>query len=166
MIGSEYPSILHQGAVLDETFSGAQEEQEDEDVSEEEDGEECNPEDDASSDDEEEEIPQANRETFLSKNRSLNSDSNQERTAAPNIIRITPGPGSCHSLHERREHLPRTAASAAVAEAVQGAEYCPDPPEATARSVRRKRCQFCPWKKDCKTKAVCCYRVKENCYDS
>ncbi|KAL6455681.1 hypothetical protein MHYP_G00355320 [Metynnis hypsauchen] len=85
--------------VLDEIFSGALEEQEDEDVSEEEDGEEYNPEDDASSDEEEEEIPHADRETFLSKNgkiawSSSNSDSNQGRTAASNIIRMTPGPTS------------------------------------------------------------------------
>ncbi|KAL7867627.1 hypothetical protein SRHO_G00090110 [Serrasalmus rhombeus] len=90
--------------VLDEIFSGAVEEQEDEDVSEEEDGEECNPEDEASSDEEEEEIPQADRETFLSKNgkiawSSSNSDSNQGRTAASNIIRMTPGPTRYSAAH-------------------------------------------------------------------
>lgn len=93
--------------VLDEIFSGAQEEQEDEDVSEEEDGEEYNPEDDASSDEEEAEIPQ---ETFLSKNSKIawsssNSDSNQGRTAAPNIIRMTPGPTRYSAAHVQDIHL-------------------------------------------------------------
>ena len=53
---------------------------------------------------------------------------------------------------QRRERLPRTEASAALVKAVQGAESCPDPPEAAAGSGKRRRCQFCPPKKDCKNK--------------
>lgn len=86
--------------VVDQIFSDVQEEQEnndleEEEVSEEEDGEEYNPEHDASSSDEEE-IPQAERETFLSKNSkitwSLSPYDNQGRMAAQNVIRMTPGP--------------------------------------------------------------------------
>jgi hypothetical protein len=43
---------------------------------------------------------------------------------------------------QRKECLPRTAASAALVKAVQGAES--DPPEAAAGAGKRKRCQFCP----------------------
>ncbi|XP_051522644.1 piggyBac transposable element-derived protein 4-like [Myxocyprinus asiaticus] len=86
--------------VVDLIFSDVQEEQEnndleEEEVSEEEDGEEYNPEHDASSSDEEE-IPQAERETFLSKNSkitwSLSPYNNQGRMTAQNVIRMTPGP--------------------------------------------------------------------------
>ena len=52
---------------------------------------------------------------------------------------------------QRREHLPRTAASAALVKAVQGAESCPDPPEAAAGAGKRRRCHVYPPKKDCKT---------------
>jgi hypothetical protein len=45
---------------------------------------------------------------------------------------------------QRRERLPCTAASAAVVKAVQGAAFCPDPPEAAAGAGKRKRCQFSP----------------------
>lgn len=57
---------------------------------------------------------------------------------------------------ERRERLPRTDVSAALVKAVQGAESCPDPPEAAAGPGKRRRCQFWPPKKDCKTNTVCC----------
>ena len=50
---------------------------------------------------------------------------------------------------QRRERLPRTAASAALVKAVQGAESCPNPPEAAAGAGKRRGCQFCPPKKDC-----------------
>ncbi|KAM9413943.1 piggyBac transposable element-derived protein 4-like [Salvelinus alpinus] len=59
-------------------------------------------------------------------------------------------------LIQRREHLPRTAASKALVKAVQGAESCPDPPKAAAGAGKRTRCQFCPPKKDCKTNTMCC----------
>ena len=42
---------------------------------------------------------------------------------------------------QRMEHLPRTAAFAALVKAVQGAESCTDPPEAAAGAGKR-RCQF------------------------
>ena len=71
---------------------------EEEEVSAEEDGEEYNPEHDASSSDEEEEIPQAERETFLSKNRkiawSLSPCDNRGRMAAPNVLTDYPS-GPC-----------------------------------------------------------------------
>ena len=57
---------------------------------------------------------------------------------------------------QRRERLPTTAAPAALVKAVQGAESCPDPPEAAAGAVKRRRCQFCPPKKDSKTNTMCC----------
>ena len=43
---------------------------------------------------------------------------------------------------QKRERLPRTAASAALVKAVQGAEFCPDPLEAAAGAGKRRRCQF------------------------
>jgi hypothetical protein len=43
---------------------------------------------------------------------------------------------------QRRERLARTAASVALVKAVQGAESCPDPPEAAAGAGKRRRCQF------------------------
>lgn len=64
---------------------------------------------------------------------------------------------------QRRERLPRTAASAALVKAVQGAESCPDPPEAAAGAGKRRRCQFCPPKKDCKTNTMCCTCEKYIC---
>lgn len=64
---------------------------------------------------------------------------------------------------QRRERLPRTAASAALVKAVQGAESCPDPPEAAAGAGKRRRCQFCPSKKDCKTNTMCCTCEKYIC---
>jgi hypothetical protein len=45
---------------------------------------------------------------------------------------------------QRRECFPHTTTSAALVEAVQGAESCPDPPEAAAGAGKRKRCQICP----------------------
>lgn len=64
-------------------------------------------------------------------------------------------------LIERRKHFPRTEASAAVVKAIQSAGT-PDQPEdpaatatAPAGASKRKRCQFCPPKKDCKTHTVC-----------
>jgi hypothetical protein len=60
---------------------------------------------------------------------------------------------------QRRERLPCTAASAALVKAVQGAESCPDPLEAAAWAGKKRRCQFCPPKKDCKTNTICCIRV-------
>ncbi|TKS65156.1 PiggyBac transposable element-derived protein 4 [Collichthys lucidus] len=70
-------------------------EEEVEDVSEEEDGEEYNPEHDESSS-EEEENPEAERETFLSKNGKITWSSaayNQHgRHAEQNVIKMTPGP--------------------------------------------------------------------------
>ena len=61
-----------------------------------------------------------------------------------------------------RERLPRTAASAALVKAVQGAESCPDPPEAAAGTDKRRRCQFCP-PKDHKTNSMCCPCEKYIC---
>lgn len=70
---------------------------------------------------------------------------------------------------KRREHLPRTEASVAVVKAVQGATSL-DQPEDPAAPVTapagvsmRKRCQFCPPKKDCKTSTVCCRCKKYVC---
>jgi hypothetical protein len=57
-----------------------------------------------------------------------------------------------------RERLPRTAALVKV---VQGAEFCPDPPEAAAG--KRRRCQFCSQKKDCKPNTICCTCEKYIC---
>lgn len=61
-------------------------------------------------------------------------------------------------LIERRKHVPRTEASAAVVKAIQSAG-APDPPATTAtiraKASKRKRCQFCPQKKECKTHTVC-----------
>ena len=51
---------------------------------------------------------------------------------------------------QRRERLPRTAASAALVKAVQGAESCPDPPEAAAGAGKRRRYQFCPQRRTVK----------------
>lgn len=85
--------------VLEQIFSNVQQdssdsEEEVEEVSEEEDGEEYNPEHDASSS-EEEEIPQAERETFLSKNGKITWSSaaydKQGRMAAQNAMKMTPG---------------------------------------------------------------------------
>ncbi|KAJ8408027.1 hypothetical protein AAFF_G00262550 [Aldrovandia affinis] len=59
---------------------------------------------------------------------------------------------------QRRENLPRTAASAAV----QGGESGPDPPEAAARAGKRKRCQLCP-PKACKANTMCCKYKKYIC---
>lgn len=63
---------------------------------------------------------------------------------------------------ERRKHVPRTEASAGVVKAIQSAG-APDKPEdpattatSPARASKRKRCQFCPQKKDRKTHTVCC----------
>ena len=64
---------------------------------------------------------------------------------------------------QRRECLPRTAASAALVKAVQGAESCPDPPEAAAGAGKRRRCQFYPTKKHCKTNTMCCTFEKYIC---
>ena len=47
---------------------------------------------------------------------------------------------------QRRDRLPRTAAPV---KAVQGAESCPDPPEAAAGAGKRRR--FCHPKENCKT---------------
>jgi hypothetical protein len=52
---------------------------------------------------------------------------------------------------QRRERPSPTAASVALLKAVQGTESCPDPPEAAAEASKRRGCQFCPPKKDCKT---------------
>jgi hypothetical protein len=66
-------------------------------VSEDEDGEEYNPEHDASSSEEEkDDIPQAERETFLSKNGKIKWSSveyhNQGRMAEHTVMEMTPGP--------------------------------------------------------------------------
>ncbi|XP_029697657.1 piggyBac transposable element-derived protein 4-like [Takifugu rubripes] len=72
-------------------------------------------------------------------------------------------------LIERRKPIPRTEASAAVVKAIQSAG-APDQPEdpattatSPARPSKRKRCQFCPQKKDCKTHTVCCKCKKYIC---
>ncbi|XP_061910058.1 uncharacterized protein LOC133654077 [Entelurus aequoreus] len=72
-------------------------------------------------------------------------------------------------LIERRKHVPRTEASAAVVKAIQSAG-APDQPEdpattatSPARASKRKRCQFCPQKEDCKTHTVCCRCKKYIC---
>ena len=54
---------------------------------------------------------------------------------------------------ERRHHIPHTAASAALVRAVQRSEPEPNqvPPVANTKVQKRKRCNFCPAKKDCKT---------------
>ena len=56
---------------------------------------------------------------------------------------------------QRRERLPCTAASAELVKTVQGAESCPDQPEAATRAGKRRRCPFCP-PNDCKTNTMCC----------
>lgn len=72
-------------------------------------------------------------------------------------------------LIERRKHVPRTEVSAEVVKAIQSAG-APDQPEdpattatSPARASKRKRCQFCPQKKDCKTHTVCCRCKKYIC---
>ncbi|XP_062864356.1 uncharacterized protein LOC134326079 isoform X3 [Trichomycterus rosablanca] len=72
-------------------------------------------------------------------------------------------------LIERRKHVPHTEALAAVVKAIQSAG-APDQPEdpattatSPARASKRKRCQFCPQKKDCKTHTVCCRCKKYFC---
>ena len=57
---------------------------------------------------------------------------------------------------QRREHLPHTAASVVLVKTVQGAESCLDSLKAAAGTGKRRRCQFCPPKKDCKTNTMCC----------
>lgn len=42
-------------------------------------------------------------------------------------------------------------------------ESCPDPPEAAAEAIRRKRFYFCAPKLDCKTNTVCCTYEKYIC---
>ncbi|XP_014912949.1 piggyBac transposable element-derived protein 4-like [Poecilia latipinna] len=70
---------------------------------------------------------------------------------------------------ERRTHVPRTEASAAVVKAIQRAA-APDQPKDPSTTVtspakpnKRKRCQFCPQKKDCKTYTACCKCKKYIC---
>jgi hypothetical protein len=55
---------------------------------------------------------------------------------------------------QRRERLPHTTASAELVKAVQG----PDPVliHLMLQLGKRRRCQFCPPKKDCKTNTMCC----------
>ncbi|XP_061899654.1 piggyBac transposable element-derived protein 4-like [Entelurus aequoreus] len=72
-------------------------------------------------------------------------------------------------LIERMKHVPHTEASAAVVKAIQSAG-APDQPEdpattatSPARASKRKRCQLCPQKKDCKTHTVCCRCKKYIC---
>ncbi|XP_060791674.1 piggyBac transposable element-derived protein 4 isoform X2 [Neoarius graeffei] len=72
-------------------------------------------------------------------------------------------------LIERRKHVPRTDASAAVVKGIQTSRF-PHPPDdpattatAPAGANKRKRCQFCPPKKDCKTHTVCCRCQKYIC---
>ena len=77
-------------------------------------------------------------------------------------------------LIQRRRHLPRTEASAAVVKALQ-TTTSGDLPEdsgggdaasSTAAATKRKRCQFCLPRKDCKTQTVCrrCQRyICKNC---
>jgi hypothetical protein len=50
-------------------------------------------------------------------------------------------------------HIQR--ASAVLMKAVPGDDSCPDPLEAAAGAGKRRRCQFCHPKKDCKTNSMC-----------
>lgn len=67
---------------------------------------------------------------------------------------------------QKRQHLPRTAASAALVRAVQppqpgtGTDV---PHEDNRRGQKRKRCNFCPPKKHCKTGTTCCKCRKHIC---
>lgn len=67
---------------------------------------------------------------------------------------------------QKRHHLPRTAASAALVRAVHRSEPGPDQQvtqEANTRGQKRKRCNFCSAKKDCKTGTTCCKCGKHMC---
>ncbi|XP_061089207.1 piggyBac transposable element-derived protein 4-like [Conger conger] len=67
---------------------------------------------------------------------------------------------------QRRTHVPRTATSAALVRAVQWVEHGPVPseiPSAAVRAGKRRRCYFCPTKKDCKTNTMCCKCEKYIC---
>lgn len=72
-------------------------------------------------------------------------------------------------LIERRKHVPRAEASAAVVKAIQNTTtpHQPEGPAATATAPagasKRKRCQFCLPKKDCKTYTVYCRCNKHIC---
>jgi hypothetical protein len=64
---------------------------------------------------------------------------------------------------QRREGLPHTAAFAALVKVVHGANSCSCPPGSAAGAGKRRRCQFCPPKKDCKTNTMCCTCEKYIC---
>lgn len=77
-------------------------------------------------------------------------------------------------LIQRREHLPRTEASAAVVKSIQRARSCDQPEDPAALAPtgpatapggasKRKRCHICPPKKDCKRHTMCCRCKKYIC---
>lgn len=72
------------------------------------------------------------------------------------VFLVQLGKALIYPLIKRREHVPCTEAPAAVVKAVQRVHDQPEELASPAGASKRKRCQFCPQKKDCKTHTVCC----------